>query len=198
MHELDLWRIDGLPVKSYLGRGADNYPIIHHGKGLVTRAFSIINRLTAGLLARSLFLPPSFIQIEPTTKCNLRCTSCLRTRTCPDISADMSMDIFKTIIDSVSSPLLVKPVTKLFGLGEPLLNPHISSMVQYAKEKGLEVDLVSNFTLVSRDISEKFIEAQLDSMSVSLDSASPEIFEKTIVSAIDAISSESFIIVPLS
>jgi len=99
------------------------------------------------------------------------------------MSSDMSVDVFKTIIDWALSSLLVKPVTKLFGLGEPLLNPHISSMVQYAKKKGLEVGIVSNFTLVSRDISEKFIEAQLDSMCVSLDAASPEVFRKIRVGA---------------
>lgn len=150
-------------------------------KSMAGRAFGKISRLS--ILARSLYLPPSWVQVEPTTKCNLRCTICLRTHTCPSMSDDMSMDVFKLIIDQSASSRLVKPVLKLIGLGEPLLNPHIGSMVEYAKKKGLYVDVVSNFTLGNPKIFEKFIEAQLDSLCVSLDAASPEVFERIRVGA---------------
>ena len=169
-----------MAIKSYLDVNEGNH-LVHQKKGIVAHAFDEIDRLT--ILPRSLHLLPSFIQIEPTTKCNLRCKICLRTHTCPDGSHDMSMDVFKLIIDQSVSLHLVKPVIKLIGLGEPLLNPHIASMVEYAKRKGLRVEIVSNFTTVNPKILAKFVEAQLDSLCVSLDAASPEIFERIRVGA---------------
>jgi radical SAM protein with 4Fe4S-binding SPASM domain len=95
----------------------------------------------------------------------------------------MSMTVFRMIIDQSSSSPFVKPVIKLIGLGEPLLNPRIASMVRYAKRKGLEVTLVSNFALAKPKILEEFVEAQLDYLGVSMDSASPKVFEKIRVGA---------------
>jgi len=77
----------------------------------------------------------------------------------------------------------VKPAIKLIGLGEPLLNPRIVSMVRYAKRKGLEVTVVSNLTLAKPKILEEFVEAQLDYLGVSMDAASLKVFEKIRVGA---------------
>jgi radical SAM protein with 4Fe4S-binding SPASM domain len=74
-------------------------------------------------------------------------------------------------------------VIKLIGLGEPLLNPNIGAMVRYAKRKGLEVTIVSNFSLVKPQILEELVEAQLDYLGVSMDAASSELFEKIRIGA---------------
>lgn len=169
-----------MAIKNYLGVNEVN-PAVILKKALVTRAFDKINRLT--ILPRSLYLPPSWIQIEPTTKCNLRCTMCLRSRTCPDMNYDMNMDVFKLIIDQSINSQFVKPVIKLIGLGEPLLNPKIAFMVEYAKRKGLTVETVSNFTIINPKVLEKLVEVQLDSLAISLDAASPQAFERIRVGA---------------
>ncbi len=136
------------------------------------------------ILLASLFLPPSSVQIEPTTKCNLRCTICLRTCTYPDMSYDMTVDVFKLAIEQLKrSTRLVKTAVRLFGLGEPLMNPHIGLMVKHAKEEDLTVEMISNFALMDRNISEQFVEAQLDYLSISFDAASPQTFEKIRVGA---------------
>jgi MoaA/NifB/PqqE/SkfB family radical SAM enzyme len=128
-------------------------------------------------MAQSLFLLPTLVQIETTTKCNLRCRMCLRTQTNPDLNYDMSPNVFKLIIDQLVCLPFKKPTLRLVGLGEPLLNPHIISMVRYAKRKGFLVDLVSNFTLANPKTMEKLVETQLDYLGVSLDAASPKVFE---------------------
>jgi radical SAM protein with 4Fe4S-binding SPASM domain len=108
---------------------------------------------------------------------------CLRTKTTPNLSYDMSMDVFKLAIDQSISSRFVKPVIKLIGLGEPLLNPNIASMVEYAKRKNLTLDLVSNFTKVDRKTLRRFVAAQLDYVGVSIDSASSQIFERIRIGA---------------
>lgn len=151
---------------------------------LVKLAPSRIAGLTRALiLLRSLRLPPSWIQVETTTKCNLRCKTCLRTHTHPDLSNDMSLKVFKLIVNNSVGSILVKPTIKLIGLGEPLLNPHITSMVKYAKRKGLEVELLSNLTIADPRIWKELIDARLDSLAVSLDAGSPETFEEIRVGA---------------
>lgn len=108
---------------------------------------------------------------------------CLRTHTNPDLSYDMSMHVFRLIIDQLVCSPFGKPTIRLVGLGEPLLNPHIASMVRHAKRRGLFVELVSNFTLANPKILEELVEAQLDVLGVSLDAASPRVFEKIRVGA---------------
>ena len=88
------------------------------------------------------------------------------------------MDLFKLAIEQSVSSRFVKPIIKLIGLGEPLLNPNIASMVQYAKRKKLTVELVSNFTLVDPETLKKLVEAQLDYLGISLDAASRQVFER--------------------
>lgn len=87
---------EDLSVKSYPDENECNN-VAPPRKSLVAHAIDKIDHLT--ILPRSLYLPPSWVQIEPTTKCNLRCTMCLRSHTCPDMSYDMSMEVFKLIID---------------------------------------------------------------------------------------------------
>jgi radical SAM protein with 4Fe4S-binding SPASM domain len=95
----------------------------------------------------------------------------------------MNMDVFRSIIDQSVGSRLVKPIIKLIGLGEPLLNPQIASMVKYAKRKGLTVEMISNFTSANPKVFAKFVESQLDYLGVSLDSTSPQTFERIRVGA---------------
>jgi radical SAM protein with 4Fe4S-binding SPASM domain len=90
----------------------------------------------------------------------------------------MSTDVFKSIIDKSWRSRLVKPIIKIIGLGEPLLNPNVLSMVKHAKSNGLTVEIVSNFTLADPKFSECLVEAQLDYLGVSVDAASPQVFER--------------------
>ena len=119
---------------------------------------------------------PTFVQIEVTTKCNIKCPLCLRTiDPARIIDADMPLDLFKTIINQLGGRT---DSVSLVGLGEPLLNPEIFAMISVAKEKGLEVSLIDNFTLVDRKKSLALIESGLDFLYVSFDNVSKEAFEE--------------------
>jgi radical SAM protein with 4Fe4S-binding SPASM domain len=134
-------------------------------------------------IPRSTVLPPSIVQIETTTKCNLRCKMCLRTYQDTCFNKDMSLEIFRKAINQSVCSRLIKPIIILTGLGEPLLNPNIDCMVFYAKNKGLETQMTSNFTVVNQKILENFVKAQLDILCISVDAASPAAFERIRIGA---------------
>jgi radical SAM protein with 4Fe4S-binding SPASM domain len=61
--------------------------------------------------------------------------------------------------------------------GEPLLNPKILEMVRFAKEKGFEVGFNTNGMLLSRDVATKLVELKLDSLCISVDAITEDVFE---------------------
>jgi radical SAM protein with 4Fe4S-binding SPASM domain len=119
---------------------------------------------------------PYAVQIEITTKCNLRCEMCYRSKEqAGAVNSDMSLDFFKSIVSRLRYP--ARHVT-LVGLGEPLLHPQLFSIIRSAKERGLLVSLISNFTLLDRDKSLSLINSGLDFLFVSFDSSTKSVFEK--------------------
>jgi len=80
------------------------------------------------------------VYIEITNICNLSCSFCAGTHRKKEF---MSLERFNLILDKV------KPYTDfiyLHVLGEPLLHPNISEMLDTADEHGLKVVLVTNGT----------------------------------------------------
>src|SRR5512136_715315 len=91
---------------------------------------------------------PYSVQIEITTKCNLRCEMCSRSKEqAGAVNSDMPLDLFNSIVGKLRYPS--RHIT-LVGLGEPLLHPQLFPIIRSAKERGLAVSLISNFTLVDR------------------------------------------------
>lgn len=136
------------------------------------------------LLFRSLYLFPSYVQIEPTSKCNLKCKICIRSRVESKVAGDMEFSLFKSLIDQLVKPLYHPRQINLTGLGEPFLHPNILQMVRYAKSRGLNVMMDTNLTLVDRDILLDVIDSKLDTLVVSFDGAAKETFESIRVGAV--------------
>ncbi len=119
---------------------------------------------------------PYAVQLEITTKCNLRCEMCARSKEqAGAVNSDMSLDLFNSIVSKLRYPS--KHVT-LVGLGEPLLHPQLFSIIRSAKKRGLTVSLISNFTLIDRNTSLSLIDSGLDFLFVSFDSGTKNVFEK--------------------
>jgi radical SAM protein with 4Fe4S-binding SPASM domain len=138
--------------------------------GYVSRAFSrqIVNIPYLGL--------PYAVQLEITTKCNLRCEMCARSKEqAGAVNSDMSLDFFNSIVGKLRYPCRH---ISLVGLGEPLLHPQLFSIIRSAKERGFTVSLISNFTLIDRDKSLSLINSGLDFLYVSFDSGTKSVFEK--------------------
>jgi len=116
---------------------------------------------------------PTSLQLECTTKCNLRCLMC-DSPIWDRRGMDMSFSDFKRIIDQF--PCLV--TLNLQGMGEPLLNKDIFEMIAYCKSKKIMVFFTTNATLIDEKIAKKIVDSGLDYLVVSVDGATPETFEK--------------------
>jgi MoaA/NifB/PqqE/SkfB family radical SAM enzyme len=116
--------------------------------------------------------PLAKVYIEPTSRCNLACRTCMRNAWGEPLG-DMSEATFAQIIASLRA-LDPRPTVFLGGIGEPLFHPRIVEMVAQAKAVSAAVELITNGTLLDEDRARALIAAGLDRLWVSLDGATPE------------------------
>jgi MoaA/NifB/PqqE/SkfB family radical SAM enzyme len=117
--------------------------------------------------------PPVCLYLEVTNRCNLLCTTCPRTYEELEPPADMSWDLFASIVDQV--PGLARVV--LHGVGEPMLVANLPRMVRYLKDRGVYVLFNTNGTVLSERNGRALIGAGLDELRVSLDASNRESFK---------------------
>ncbi len=140
--------------------------------GLKPGASVGIDRIENGLSLRRPVTHLARVYVEPTNQCNLACRTCVR-NTWDEPAGQMTDATFARIIDGLRA--FSPPPTVFFGgLGEPLSHPHIVDMVDQARSAGSWVELITNGTLLSQDLSRRLIAAGLDVLWVSLDGARPE------------------------
>jgi MoaA/NifB/PqqE/SkfB family radical SAM enzyme len=112
---------------------------------------------------------PVCIYLEVTNRCNLLCTTCPRTYVELEPPADMSWELFKSIVDQV--PSLQRAV--LHGVGEPMLVKNLPEMVRYLKDRSVYTLFNTNGTLLTERNGRALIDAGLDELRVSLDASNP-------------------------
>ena len=95
------------------------------------------------------------LYIEPTTKCNLNCKMCFRHTWFDEPICDLSLEDYRHVLFSM--PRSVETVF-FGGMGEPLFHRDILEMIRLASETGVEVELLTNGTLLT----EKMINGILD------------------------------------
>jgi len=112
------------------------------------------------------------VYIEPTNCCNLECRTCIR-NTWHEPMGRMSAKTFNRICKGLQS---FSPVPSVFfgGFGEPLSHPDIIEMITRTKALGGSVEMITNGTLLTREVSRRLIESGLDRLWISVDGATPE------------------------
>src|SRR5580704_16097159 len=110
---------------------------------------------------------PVCLYLETTNRCNLLCTTCPRTYEELEPPADMSWELFTSIVDQL--PGLERAV--LHGVGEPMLVENLPRMVRYLKDRGTYVLFNTNGTVLNERNGRALIAAGLDELRVSLDAA---------------------------
>jgi MoaA/NifB/PqqE/SkfB family radical SAM enzyme len=118
--------------------------------------------------------PPVCLYLETTNRCNLLCTTCPRTYDELEPPADMSWELFTSIVDQV--PGLVRAV--LHGVGEPMLVRNLPRMVHYLKDRNVYVLFNTNGTVLNERNGRALITAELDELRVSLDASNAESFKQ--------------------
>ncbi len=119
---------------------------------------------------------PEALSIEPTTACNLHCPECpVGNGTLKRPTKNLSFLNFEQIVDKTSRWC---QYLSLYFQGEPFLNPQIISMIHYAKQKKMFVASSSNGHFFDNDTAKQIVESGLDKLIISLDGATPEIYQR--------------------
>ncbi len=121
---------------------------------------------------------PSFLQIEPSAECNLRCQMCslqFRREGPPYGSAALlPWDLYTYLLDEFPTARQLH----LQGLGEPLLHPRFFEMVAYAAGQGIRVSTSTNLTVLTPRRIDECLSCGLDTLHVSIDAARPHVYER--------------------
>src|SRR5271165_6287697 len=117
--------------------------------------------------SRAAQAPPVCVYLEVTNRCNLLCETCPRTFEALEPPADMSWELFTSIVDQL--PGLTRAV--LHGVGEPMLVKNLPRMIRYLKRRGVYVLFNTNGTLLAPRKRREIIDTGLDELRVSLDAA---------------------------
>jgi len=85
----------------------------------------------------------------------------------------MTGTVFDRVMDGLTA-FSPRPTVFFGGFGEPLCHPKILEMVRTAKALGAPVQLITNGTRLTPDLSRELIAAEIDVLWVSIDGASPD------------------------
>jgi sulfatase maturation enzyme AslB (radical SAM superfamily) len=120
---------------------------------------------------------PTSLQIEVTTRCNLRCEYC--SHRLLEVHQDVSPSRFSQMLDAVDCRYLDN--VDLTGLGEPLLHRGLPGLVRHLRERGSPTHLrvVTNGTVLTKDTAMELCEAGITSIAFSIDSLDPQRFERS-------------------
>ena len=118
---------------------------------------------------------PTTYWIDTTNICNLKCVMCPQSKGLARPKGSMRIDQFVKIIDQVCDN---HPLIKLYMSGEPLLNQDIFQMIEYAHERGCSTMIHTNATLLTEEMSKRFLSSPLTFLSFSFDGCTSEIYEK--------------------
>jgi pyrroloquinoline quinone biosynthesis protein E len=112
---------------------------------------------------------PIGIDLEPTTRCNLRCRACQRSEGY-GAGEDLTVGRVERILDQL--PQLEQ--IKLQGIGEPLLHEQFFDLVRRARRRHIRVSSITNGTTL--DVAshrQGILVSGLDELLVSIDGATP-------------------------
>ena len=106
------------------------------------------------------------LYIEPTTKCNLNCKMCFRHTWFDEPMCDLSLEDYRQVLANMP-----KTVETVFfgGMGEPLFHKDILEMIRLAVETGVEVELLTNGTLLTEKMINGIMDAGLSRLWISID-----------------------------
>jgi MoaA/NifB/PqqE/SkfB family radical SAM enzyme len=128
---------------------------------------------------------PFLVQIFPAYACDFSCNYCIHSlptekRGFIANKSIMDFDFYKKCINDLKEfPQKIK-MLRFAATGEPLLHPKIAEMVKYAKEKDVanSLDIVTNASLLTKELSDKLIDAGLDWLRISVQGLSSDKYKE--------------------
>ncbi len=128
---------------------------------------------------------PYLVQVFPVYACNFKCNYCIHSidrnkRGFVASQTLMDFELYKKCIDDLTKfPEKIK-MLRFAATGEPLLHPQLPEMIDYAKERAVadSVEIVTNGSLLTPDLSYRLISAGLDWLRVSVEGVTEERYKE--------------------
>jgi len=121
---------------------------------------------------------PALLQIETTTRCNMRCAMCVKSAAgCRIPETHMPMELFTRI----ESALPHCKGLVLNGIGEPLMHPQLPEMAAFAREhlpRDAWMGFQSNGLLLTPPLARRLVQAGVDTVCLSVDALAPDSADK--------------------
>ncbi len=114
------------------------------------------------------------LYIQPTTRCNLHCRTCIR-NVWDERETQMSMNTFHRLMEGLDK-LPNLPRVVLSGFGEPLTHPNILEMIGMFRKRNMSVTLGSNGLLLDAEMACALVGLGVDRLVVSVDGVKPETY----------------------
>ena len=126
-------------------------------------------------LSRRLVRPKS-LYFKLTLRCSARCHHCdIWQRTC-DVGDELSTDEWKDVFRSLRAWL--GPVDICLTGGEVLLRRDALELLEFTVGLGFRVQFLTNAYILTDEVAEKIITAEPDTVAVSLDATTPELYDE--------------------
>jgi MoaA/NifB/PqqE/SkfB family radical SAM enzyme len=124
------------------------------------------------------YLPskPLDVICEISYVCNLECPTCFRWTAKPD-EHELTADQWKAALLKLRNWLGTFNLT--FTGGEPFIRKDILEIFRFAADNGIVTGVVSNGSLIDKELARKIVASGLDGLTLSLNSMVPEIHNKT-------------------
>ena len=118
---------------------------------------------------------PYIVQIFPIYACNYKCNYCIfsvkkKDRNFISDTKLMVLDLLKKAVDEMMEFHEKIKVLRFVGIGEPILHKQLPQMIKYSVEKKIanKVELITNASVLTKELSDKIIDANLDRLVISL------------------------------
>ena len=120
---------------------------------------------------------PLMVVVAATYVCNARCPHCPYTQSAIRQSYKdapfIAPALFKKIADECGQ---YNAYVRISGGGEPLLHTHMLELIEYAKEVGARIGLITNGSLLTPDKADRLLAANTDAIEISADAADKETY----------------------
>lgn len=140
------------------------------------KKIQLMRGLLSGQVAKT---GPFVVTWDIVGRCNLQCIGCpyhtplkSHNSSAPDFPSEVFQRVCSELKDLDTCSLVFQ------GSGEPFLHPDLFRMIQTAKAYGFEVVVLTNGTLLNRDMCKRLLESEADTLKVSLWATSAEEFEQ--------------------
>ncbi len=161
----DQIKIVGNHLREHGMKEAYNYAVFRY-------LFSQHSPLVSHIINTMALWPP-YIEVEVTTRCNLKCVMCERTYW-HEPSLDMSYDQFVSIVRQFPRLSWIG----LTGIGESFLNKDFMRIVQYVKDRKIIVELFDTFYFWDKERSRQLITMGVNRVLPSFDAATAATYNK--------------------